>query len=139
MQMRLAAMLSWAWIALAVVLAACATTETGSPPTFVPVSDVRTLAGRWEGLLLGLPGGREQDFVEVLIREDGTYQAKTYRTIGVLRGQGSIEAKDGTLILRGERATGGGRLYLEKGRRVLEIHVTDDSGRPVTARLSPAR
>jgi hypothetical protein len=129
----------WVWMAVALVLGACATTETSSPPTLVPVTDVKSLAGRWEGLLLGLPGGSHQDFVEVVIREDGTYQARTYRTIGVLMGRGTIEARDGALVLRGERAIGGGRLYLDRGRHMLEISATDDAGRPVTARLSPAR
>lgn len=139
MRRRAVAMASWTWMVAVLALAACATTETSSPPTLIPVTDVKTLTGRWEGLLLGLPGGAHQDFVEIVIRDDGTYQARTYRTIGVLRGRGSIEAKDGALIFRGERAVGGGRLYLDKDRRVLEISMTDDAGRPVTARLSPTR
>jgi hypothetical protein len=131
----------WGLILVALMLAACATTERGGGTrTREPITDLKGVVGRWDGLLSGLSTrpAVDQDFVEVLIRGDGTYEAKAFRTVGVFQGRGTVEAKDGSLVIRGERGTTGvGQLFSVDGRRELQIDTTSADGRHVSARLSP--
>lgn len=125
---------------LALALAACASGGSGESRTVVPITDLGSVAGRWDGLLSGPWTPREQeDFVEVMIGADGTYQGRSVRTIGVLQGRGSVEVRDGALLFKGSRGTGTGRLFAVGGRRVLEIELTTPEGRAASARLSPKR
>ena len=133
----------WWWLGAALfVLAACATQEGGGggTRTRVPVTDLKTVVGRWDGLLSGLSTrpSRDEDLVDVVIREDATYEAKAFRTIGALQGRGTIELQNGALMLRGQGgSTGTAELFAIGGRRELEVHTTMADGRRVTARLSP--
>ena len=131
----------WRLVVVALMMAACASTQGGGGTrTRVPITELKSVAGRWDGLLSGLSArpSSDQDFVEVLIRTDGTYEATAFRTVGVLRGRGTLEVKDGNLVLRGAGgASGTGQLFSIDGRRVLEIDTTSADGRRVTARLSP--
>jgi hypothetical protein len=130
----------WCLVAL-VVLAGCATQEGGGGArTRVPVTDIKTVVGRWEGLLSGLSArpSADQDLVDVVIRGDATYEAKAFRTIGVLQGRGTIELQNGALVLRGQGGSAGtAQLFAVDGRRVIEVETTTADGRRVTARLSP--
>jgi hypothetical protein len=135
----------WPWLAVAVLLSACASGGGGTaaePSAPVPIADLKEVTGKWDGLLSGLSSrpSVDQDFVEVVIKEDSTYEAKSFRTIGVLQGRGTLELKGGVLLLHGERgATGTARLLSGDGRRQLEVEATLTDGRRVTARLAPKR
>jgi hypothetical protein len=67
------------------LLSGCAPTggaaDHGSPVT---VTDVQSVAGHWSGLL-EISGRRQEDFVQLTIIPDGTYQMHGARTIGVSR------------------------------------------------------
>lgn len=131
----------WLWIVAVLALAACASSEGGGGArTRVPVTEVKSVVGRWDGLVSGLSSrpSIDQDLLDVVIKPDATYEAKAFRTIGAFRERGAIELKDGNLIFRapgGETATG--QLFAVNGRRVLDIETTASDGRRVTARLSP--
>jgi hypothetical protein len=137
----------WLWLAGAVLISACAsggagTAATAEPSTPVAIGSLKEVTGRWDGLLSGLSArpSTDQDFVEVVINDDSTYEAKSFRTIGVLQGRGTLELKGGVLWLKGERgATGTARLLSGDGRRQLQVETTLADGRRVTARLSPKR
>lgn len=119
------------------LLSGCAATggatDHGRP---VPVTDVRSVAGRWSGLL-EISGRRHEDFVDVTISPDGAYEVHGARTIGTLDARGRVEAVDGTLRFRGERAAATGTLYANEARRTLVIEGRSDRGTRVTARLHP--
>jgi hypothetical protein len=112
----------------------------GPSPTSVAISDLKSVAGRWSGILYGRPGGqRGQDWVELAIHEDGTYTLASARTIGVLEGTGKARLADGRLITEGEK---GGRatftLYQRGNRRFLRVDGSLASGQPLQADLYPA-
>ena len=133
------------WVSLALlamILAGCASGEGGGTRTRVPITELKSVVGRWDGLLSGLSSrpSADEDLVDVVIKDDATYEAKAFRTVGVFQGRGTIEVKDGTLLLRGQQgATGTAQLFAVDGRQVLEIDATTSDGRRVSARLSPKR
>jgi hypothetical protein len=102
------------------------------------VADVRTLAGRWAGLM-EMPGSRSRDqYVEVDVQPDGTYRALSARTIGVLDAHGTLAARDGRVVVQGAQgASGQGTLVSRDGNRWLMIDMTRPDGTHVSARLSP--
>jgi hypothetical protein len=132
-------------VALAVALAAgllwgCAAgssrgDDRGTPVT---VSDVHTVAGRWTGLL-EISGRRHEDFIEMTIRPDGSYELHGARTVGVLDAQGRVEPAGGTLRFVGPRAAATGTLYEKEGRRTLVIDGRSERGVRISVRLNPAR
>ena len=103
------------------------------------VADVKSVAGRWAGLM-DLPGGvRNQDqSVEVHVLPDGTYRATSARTIGMLDARGTVAVKDGRLVMQGEQgARGQGTLFSRDGETLLMIDMTRPDGARVSARLRP--
>jgi hypothetical protein len=107
----------------------------------VVVADVKSVAGRWAGLM-DLPGSmRNQDqFVEVRVLPDGTYEATSARTIGMFDARGTVAVKDGHLVMQGEQgARGQGTLVSRDGETVLMVDMTRPDGGRVSARLRPQR
>ena len=103
------------------------------------VADVKSVAGRWAGLM-DLPGGlRNQDqYVEVQVLPDGTYRATSARTIGMFDARGTVAVKDGRLVMQGEQgARGQGTLVTRDGETVLMVDMTRPDGARVSARLRP--
>lgn len=132
---------------LATVLSACtgqhATTSGPAsgpmPSTAVGIADFKTVAGVWEGILLGLPGPRDEgDWVMMRIGEDGSYEFASFREIGVFQGSGTLRLGDGRMLLEGAR---GGRatftLYAENGQRLLRADGVTTDGQRLTADLTP--
>jgi hypothetical protein len=110
-----------------------------SSPTAVPIQDIKSVAGRWSGILYGRPGGtRGQDWIELALQEDGTYTLESARTIGMLSGSGTLRLADGRLIAEGEKARATFTLYQRDGKRFLRAEGTMASGQPLRADLYPA-
>jgi len=137
---------SMAWGALILVISAMIVAPVElyaarrSNPTPVAISDVKSVAGRWSGILYGRPGGqRGQDWIEVAIHEDGTYTLASARTIGTLEGSGRVGLADGRLVAQGEKAQATFTLYQGDGKRFLRVEETMASGQPLRADLYPAR
>jgi hypothetical protein len=111
-----------------------------SRPTAVAIADMKSVAGRWSGILYGRPGGqRGEDWVEVAIHEDGTYTVASARTIGVFEGSGKVRLEDGRLASEGDKARVTFTLYQRDGKRFLRVDGTMASGQPLQADLYPAR
>jgi hypothetical protein len=111
-----------------------------SRPTAVAISDIKSVAGRWSGILHGRPGGtRQQDWVELALHEDGTYTLASARMIGVLSGSGTLSLADGRLVLQGEKTQVTLTLHQGGGKRFLRVEGTMASGQPLRADLYPAR
>ena len=130
-------------------LGACATIPPSPPPapvTRLAITDLKSLVGTWEGLGQGpssgsVLGGHSADWVEFTIKENGTYEARSYREIGVFRGTGTLTLSDNALHYTSDRSRG--VLYLvydQGGRRVLRLHgQLLSGGGAVSAELTPAR
>jgi hypothetical protein len=122
-------------LALVFALSACASGGSGRGAQ-VPIRDVQSIAGRWSGILEA-SGRRQDDFIDVTLNGDGTYQAEGARTIGVLEGHGRLEVDQGRLRVTGERSTGLGTLFENDGKRTLVIQIVTANGGQFTARLTP--
>jgi hypothetical protein len=111
-----------------------------SRPAAVSIPDIKSVAGRWSGILYGRPGGtRGRDWVELALQEDGTYALASARPIGVFTGSGTVSLSDGRLTAEGEKARVTFTLYQGGGKRFLRAEGTLASGQPLRADLYPAR
>jgi hypothetical protein len=133
------------WVALALVIGGMVVAPVElyaagrSSPTAVSISDIKSVAGRWSGILYGRPGGqRGQDWIELALHEDGTYTLASARTIGVFEGSGKVSLADGRLVAEGEKARATFTLYQRDGKRFLRVDGSMASGQPLQADLYPA-
>jgi hypothetical protein len=78
---------------LAASLVGCASVGPLAP---VAVSDVKSVAGTWKGVVY--QSGSEPDYVTLTIREDGTYDVVSRQTIGASRGKGPDKRPDGRAL-----------------------------------------
>ena len=60
----------WWWVGVALVLAACASEGGGGTRTRVPITELKSVVGKWDGLLSGLSSrpSADEDFVDVTIK-----------------------------------------------------------------------
>ena len=89
--------------------------------TAVPITDIRSVAGRWEGMV-ERPGQR--DWVEMVIQDDGAYWIRSYRGIGTYNGKGVFSVVDGKLTSRSEKGSATYILHQNHGEDVLSLNVT---------------
>ena len=112
-------------------LPGCASVGPVAP---VVVSDVKTVAGTWRGVVY--EPGSEPDSVELTIREDGSYDLVSRQAIGESRGRGKIVLSGGRLILEGERGRGVGTLMRDQaGDLVMNIDATLSDNSTLSAKL----
>ena len=132
----------WSLSSLALLLlahAGCASAgASAGRDTQIPVTNVGSVIGRWAGLS-DLPGHRNDDlYVEVTVRDDGTYEATSARTIGFMDARGRVQPRDGRLLIQGnDGAHGTATLYSADGQRTLLVEMVRAKGGNVTARLRP--
>jgi hypothetical protein len=121
------------------VLGACASSAPAPQLTPVAISDFKAIAGKWSGRLVGLASARDDgDWVDMVIREDGTYEYGIARTIGVMAGKGTFTLQEGKLLMAGDRGQGSLSLLEGGGTRVLRGSGVM-RGMPLTGDLRPAR
>ena len=127
-------------LAIVLGLAGCASSGSATTGGPVAITDVASIAGKWVGLL-EISGSRDrEDYVEVTIARDGTYQAAAARTIGIMDAKGTVSVSDGKLLIQGERGGKGiGTLLTQTGQppRLLQVNGTAGDGRPYIVRLRP--
>lgn len=129
-------------LTLLLSLPGCAGSRATTDPTPVQVTDIASVAGRWAGLL-EIAGSRDrEDYVEVTIDGNGTYQTKAARTIGVVDTRGTLAVSSGVLVIKGESG-GRGTAVLHTqpppDQRLLVVKGTAPDGRAYTMRLRPQR
>src|SRR5215208_4767234 len=56
-----------------------------APSTPVSISTFQEAAGKWTGILITAPRSRQDDWMTLIIREDGAYQFQSVRTIGIMQ------------------------------------------------------
>ena len=127
----------WAIITVTVVIGFVASLPgcaSVGPVTPVVVSDVKSVAGTWQGVVY--EPGSEPDYVELTIREDGSYDLVSRQAIGESRGRGKIVLSGGRLIMEGERGRGVGTLMRNQaGDLVMNIDATLSDNSTLSAKL----
>jgi hypothetical protein len=125
-------------LTVAAVLAGCA----GGPstPSTVPVAiqDIKTVAGKWSGVYSrDTSSMSREDWVQLAINENGTYEFTSFRQVGALHGRGKLALRDGKLYGLGER--GGTLVYSlfdRGGKPLLKVAAQDAAGLGYTAELT---
>ena len=107
------------------------------PVTPVAVSDVKSVAGTWKGIVYRSSVEPEQ--VVLTIREDGSYDLASAQPLGTSRGKGKIVISDGRLLIEGERGRGVATVLKNPaGDRVMNIEATLSDNSTLTAKLWPS-
>ena len=120
-------------------LGACASSAPAPQLTPATVTDFKMIAGKWSGLVIGLASMRNDgDWVDLVIRENGTYEYGIARTIGVMAGKGTLTLQEGKVLMAGDRGQGVFALLEGGGTRVLRGSGTVH-GMPLRGDLRPAR
>jgi len=115
------------------VIVACSFMATKETRQYQPtaIADVKSVAGKWQGLLVRNPRTRDDDWVTLVIGETGAYEFASYRMIGVFAGKGKLVLTDGKLSAKSEK---GGQmtlqLYADSGssERILRAVANDSEG-----------
>jgi len=103
-----------------------------------PATDFKSVAGKWEGLMIRNPRTPDDDWVTLVIGDTGTYEFTSYRMIGVFAGKGMLALTDGKLSAKSEK---GGQmtlqLYVDPGsnERMLKADGKDSGGFTYSADL----
>lgn len=140
--MRTAA--QWSVTSLMICLAisyGCQTAEHAEQPQWVqvPIADLSSVAGKWDGLMRAVPHQRRDDWVTVAIAPDGRYEFSSLRTIGVFSGHGEFALNEGKLFSKSERGTVEAVLYEAGGQRMLKAKGRAADGTEYTAEVKPAK
>ena len=107
------------------------------PVTPIAVSDIKTVAGTWKGVVYRR-SVFEPENVTLMIREDGSYDVvSAQEPIGMSRGQGKIVIDEGRLIFQGENGRGVGTVLRDPaGNLMMEVHATMSDNSTLSAKLS---
>ena len=128
-------------VLLLVVAAVAACSGSGASSRgsggMIPITDFSTVSGTWAGVAFR-DVGRQDDWVEITLKDDGTFQAVSARQIGVFSGNGKLTLSDGRLTATGPRGTAVLTLYDRQGR-VLRVDFQDVNGTGYTADLRPKK
>lgn len=103
------------------------------------VTDFKSVAGTWEGILSGVAGPRaDEDWVRLTISETGGYEFASYRTEGVFSGKGKFNLTDGKLTAQSDKAKMALQLFREpaKGERMLRAEAATSDGQKYLAQLN---
>jgi hypothetical protein len=114
-------------------IVACSSTAPKETRQWRPtaLADFKSVAGKWEGLLVRNPRTRDDDWVTLVISETGAYEFVSYRMIGVFAGKGKLVLTDGKLSAKSDK---GGQMTLqlyadsESPERMLRAEAKDGEG-----------
>jgi hypothetical protein len=95
---------------------ACAVFAASAKTQWSPteITDIKSIAGKWEGIMIRTPKSRTDDWVNVSIQDNGDYEFASYRTTGVFSGKGNLAVKDGKAMAQGEKGSVTVQLFTEK-------------------------
>jgi len=101
------------------------------------ISDIKTVAGKWQGMVIREPFQR--DWAELTIHEDGHFEYVSHRDyLGIAKGGGMLKLTDGKLTSETERGHATYSLMERDGQRVLMVEALSKQGLRYTAELSPS-
>jgi hypothetical protein len=115
------------------VVVACSATDPKDTRQWRPttIADFKSVAGKWEGLLVRNPRTRDDDWVTFVISDAGAYEFASYRMIGVFAGKGKLVLTDGKLSAKSDK---GGQMTLQlygdsgSSERMLRVEARDSEG-----------
>jgi hypothetical protein len=111
-----------------VVLAGCAGSQASRPPdTTVPITSIDAIKGKWAGVVDRSPS-RSEDFIELTIGADSSYQITSARTAGGFQGKGQLTLRDGQAFAETQGSKSTYRLIDRGGKRVLRPDVVETNG-----------
>jgi hypothetical protein len=119
-------------------LLSCAQTPGRARVTLVPIPDFATVAGQWTGLArqgTSMP----DDWVELTIRNDGSYEASSAHPVDAFKESGVLRLDGGTLRSSSPNGSATYRLYYQGGARMLVGDYTSKDGTKYSAELTIAR
>jgi hypothetical protein len=124
-------------IVVVMMTAGCAGTQTSSsgPGIGVPVTDLKAIAGRWSGRA-SRSGSDVDDWLEVTLHDDGTFQASSAKQIGVFRDSGTLTLSAGKVLATGSHGTAVLTLSDRRGP-LLVMDATETNGVKYSAELRP--
>ena len=104
------------------------------------ITDIKSIAGKWEGIMIRTPKSRSDDWVNVSIQDNGDYEFASYRTIGVFSGKGNLAVKDGKAMAQSERGSVTIQLFTDKtkGQSMLKAEGKGKDGISYRAELKKA-
>ena len=104
------------------------------------ITDIKTVAGKWEGIMIRTPRSRNDDWVNVSIQDSGDYEFASYREIGVFSGKGTLTLKDGKAVSQGEKGSVTVQLFTDKakGQSMLKAEGKGKDGISYRAELKKA-
>ena len=122
------------------LMVACSSTASRETRQWepAPATDFKSVAGKWEGLLIRNPKTPDDDWVTLVISDTGAYEFASYRTIGVFAGKGKLTLTDGKLSAKSDK---GGQMtlqpYVDRGSsdRMLKVDAKDSGGFTYSAEL----
>jgi hypothetical protein len=115
-------------LVVAAILAGCAGSQGGKPAdTTVPIANIDAIKGKWAGVIDRAPS-RSQDFIEVMINDDASYQITSARTAGAFQGKGRLTLRDGQAFAETQSSQSTYRLIDRGGKRVLRLDVVETNG-----------
>jgi hypothetical protein len=115
--------------------------ETARQPAWtpVPITDLAKVSGKWAGVLLRDPTDRRDDWLQMTIAPDGSFETKSYRLIGAMTASGRFTLADGKLSFKDPRGTITGALYTADGRRMLRMEAVTAEGLTFRSDTLPER
>ena len=110
-----------------VTLAGCAGSGASRPPDIpVPITSIDLIKGKWAGVV---ERTRRDDYVELVISDDATYQVSSARNLGEFQGKGKLTLRDGQAFTESASGTKSAlRLIDRGGKRVLRLDVVETNG-----------
>ena len=105
------------------------------------ITDIKNIAGKWEGIMIRTPKAKNDDWVNVNIQENGDYEFASYREIGVFSGKGNLTVKDGKAVGQSERGSVTLQLLTDKtgGQSMLRAESKGKDGINYRAELKPSK
>jgi hypothetical protein len=128
--------LLFGWGSMSLVLCAVLSRQPSPTLTFVPIPDFHSVAGTWAGVATRVPPSPRDDWVELTIHDDGTYETTGARTTGVLLHLGMLTLSDGRIISSTDRESATYLLYEGVDRRVLWLEAAMKDGIRYSAELT---
>ena len=109
------------------------------PSILVSISTFNNAVGKWTGALKATPRLKNDDWMTLTVRNDGSYDFESVRTIGIFHGKGTFTLIDGKLRTETERGWALATLFEEGGRRMLKVEGKTKDGTQYTADLEPTK
>jgi hypothetical protein len=105
--------------------------------TPIPISEIKRVAGKWEGVRKSVPTMRDDAEVILIIQDNGTFEFVGNRGNDILVGAGTLVLQNGKLTARTVRLDATMSLHDRGGKSVLVVDAIWKDGNRYRAELSP--